>query len=118
MRTLLVTVHDDDTDRVTRQLCAELRALDLDRVELAGDGQMPPHTKGVDPATVSAIIIGLGSSRVLVQLGRVLQSAVDRSRDRRITVKYGDHSLEISGSTRHDNQRVIEKFFHDIGGEK
>lgn len=114
MRTLTLTVHDEDpaeADRVTRQLRTDLLSLDLDHVELAGDGQLPPNAKGADPDTVTTIIVGLASSPVLVQLGRVLQSVVNRGRDRKITVRDGERSLEITGTTNDDNRRAVEAFF-------
>ena len=44
-----MTVHTGgdpaETDRLTRQLCTEQLVLDLDRVEFATDGELPPHAK-------------------------------------------------------------------------
>ncbi|MCP2165468.1 effector-associated constant component EACC1 [Goodfellowiella coeruleoviolacea] len=100
-----------EVDEQARQLRGELRALDVARVEFAPGGELPPGAKAVDPATVSTIIVALASSRVLVQLGKVLQDWVNRGRDRKIVVRDGDRSLEITGTTRADTQRAIDEFF-------
>lgn len=117
MRTLLLNVHSGgdsaETDRLTRQLRAELLALDLERIDITADGDIPPNAKSADPATVSTIIVAVAGSPVLIQLARVLQSVVTRGKNRTITVYDGNRSLKITGANAEDNRRVIEEFFRE-----
>jgi hypothetical protein len=98
--TVSLTLHGDpdEVDIQARQLRIELLALDVDRVDLAAQDEPPPLSKGVDPATFSTIIVAMSSSPVLVRLGRVLRDWVNRSIKRKIVVRDGDRSLEITGT--------------------
>ena len=113
--TILVTLYSDDpfeVDRQARLLRSELLALDVDRVNFADPDELPPsHAKGVDPATLSTIVVALSSSPVLVQLGRFLRDWVNRANNRKIIVRDGNRSLEITGTDPKDNREAIEAFF-------
>jgi hypothetical protein len=115
MPRILLTVEADDlthVDHMTRQLHIELRALDLDEIDFAGTPTpMADGSKGIDPATVSTIVVTVASSRVLVQLGRVLQDFVNRGRDRKIIARDGERSVEITGGNSRDNHGIVETFF-------
>lgn len=105
-----LTVLDEDADRLARELRAELLALDVDRIDLVPDGEVPPGVKA-DAATITTIVVALSGSPVLVQLGRALRDWLNRVNGRKIVVRDGDRSLEIIGSTAEDNREVIEAFF-------
>ena len=113
MRTVSLTLQGDpaEVDEQARQLRTELLALDVDRVDFGGDGPPPQGSKAVDAATVSTVIVALSSSPVLVQLGRVLRDWVTRDERRKIVVRDGDRSLELTGADADDNAAVIEAFF-------
>jgi hypothetical protein len=112
--TLSLTVVDDDpaeVDRLSRALHAVLDALDLDRNELVADAGPPPLAKsGGD--TVTALLIALATSPVLVQLGALLRDWVTRDRGRKVVVRDGDRSVELTGGTAAESAEVIRDFFH------
>ena len=113
MLELSLAIRTDDPielDQLTRLLHAELQALDIDDASLAGDTIVPPNAKGVDPALVSSIVVAVAGSRVLVQLGRLLQDFVNRSRHRKILIQDGARRLEISAGNANELD-VIKAFY-------
>jgi hypothetical protein len=112
--TLSLTVVDDDpaeVDRLSRALHTELDALELDRNELVVEDDAPPLAKsGGD--TVTALLIALATSPALVQLGALLRDWVTRDRGRKVVVRDGDRSIELTGGTAAESAEVIRKFFH------
>ena len=115
MTTVSLTLRGDaeDVDSQARQLRTELLDLDVDSVEFAPGGPPPEASKGLDPATVSEIIVALSGSPVLIQLGRVLRAWVTRGTERKIEVQVGKRTLTITGSPAEVDQAVIEAFFRE-----
>ncbi len=107
--TISVTVVDNDAgavDRLTRSLRTELLGLDVDEVELIHSGGVPEGAKA-DAATVTSLVVALAGSPVLVQLGRVLRDWVNRANGRKLVVRDGKRSIEITGYDLKD----VEDFF-------
>ena len=48
---------DEDTDKITRQLMAELRNSDIESVSLLKNGNAPLGTKSTDPITIGALAV-------------------------------------------------------------
>lgn len=117
MTVFALTVHaegdPEEADRLARRLRSELSALDLEEVDLVKDGAVPPLAKSVDPATVTTILVAAATSPVLVQLAGTLRDWVNRGRHRKIVVKTGNRSIEITGTSARDNRRAIEAFFRE-----
>jgi hypothetical protein len=114
MPTISLTVEAADpaeVDQLTRQLRTELLALDLDDVDFADAPAPPVGAKGLDPTTVSTVVVAVAGSPVLVQLGRVVQDFANRGRHRKIVARDGERSVEITGGDPADNQQIIETFF-------
>lgn len=112
MRTISLAVVDDDpgdVDRLTRALRSELLALDLDSADLA-TGDVPPGAK-TDTGTVVSIVVALSGSPVAVQLGRVLRDWVNRNNNRKLVVRDGDRSIEVTGYDLDE----LEHFFRGTG---
>jgi hypothetical protein len=111
--TVSLTLRGDpeDVDRQARQLRAELLDLDVDSAEFAPGGPPPAASKGLDPATVTEIIVALSSSPVLIQLGRALRDWVKRGTERKIEIQVGEDRLTITGSSAEVDRAVIEAFF-------
>jgi hypothetical protein len=114
MTSISVTVHDQDlaiADQLARQLRTELLGLDIDNAKFDTDShEYVSGSKGIDPETVTTIIVTLAGSPVLRQLGRVLQDFVNRDRHREVTVKRGKDSITIKGSPDESAQKLIEQF--------
>lgn len=113
MTTITVTVRDDDPEELDSQarlLRDELDGLDVDGLEFAPGAPAPEDAKGVDPATLTTIIVTLSGSPVLIQLGRVLRDFV-ANRKRRVVVRDGKRSLEINGPLDESAKQAIESFF-------
>ncbi|WP_253841729.1 effector-associated constant component EACC1 [Actinokineospora globicatena] len=114
MRSISVHVHgadESESDALTRQLRAELLELDVDSVDLGGKGTPPEHSKGVDPATLTTLVVAVSSSPVLVELARALRDWITRAADRKITITAADgRALEITGARAREEQRLIETF--------
>ncbi|HEV2782346.1 MAG TPA: hypothetical protein VGX25_23385 [Actinophytocola sp.] len=112
MTTLSLTVVDDDlaeVDRLSRELRNEVLALDVDRAELVL-AEAPAGAKA-DAGTVETVLVALSASPVLVQLAGLLRDWVNRANGRKIVVRDGDRSLELTGGSVDDNRAAIEKFF-------
>lgn len=117
MTSISVTVHDQDVAiavRTARQLRTELLGLAIDDAKFDTGSHVPvAGSKGVDPETVTTIIVTLAGSPVLRQLGLVLQDFVNRDRHREVTVKRGEDSITIKGSPDQGAQKLIEQFFKE-----
>ncbi|WP_372659868.1 hypothetical protein [Amycolatopsis kentuckyensis] len=97
-------------DHLHRRLREELLGLDVDQVGFAADCELPPGAKA-DPAGITAVVVSLATSPVLLQLAGALRDWAKRSAGRRIIVRDGDRALEITGSSAEEHRRIIEKFF-------
>jgi Effector Associated Constant Component 1 len=112
--TITLKVLDDDpgeTDRLSRALRTELLGLDVARVDLVLDRHVPPNAKA-DPGTVTAIVVAVSGSPVLVQLGRVLRDWVNRANGRKIAARDGNRSIEITGASTEDSRKALDEFFN------
>lgn len=112
--TVSLTVCDDDpatADRQTRGLLGEVRALDVD---VTTTGAPPPDgARGVDPDTLTTIVVTLSGSWVLVELASAVRDWITRADKRTIVIRGGDRSLEITGTTLAQRQTAIEAFLRD-----
>jgi hypothetical protein len=98
-----------EVDRLSRELRRELLRLDVDDVALAPGGKAPADAKG-DPVTVGMLIVSLANSAGLVGICQVARGWVNRDQGRRITVKDGKRTLEITGASSEQQQQVIDAF--------
>ncbi|HEX4723566.1 MAG TPA: hypothetical protein VH333_13685 [Pseudonocardiaceae bacterium] len=114
MTTVSLTVPGDDAaevDRLARGLRAELRGLDADVAFAPAATPRPAGSKGVDPDTVTTIVVSLSGSRVLVELAGAVRDWIRRGNGRTIVVRDGDRSLELTGTLLAEHPKVIEAFF-------
>jgi hypothetical protein len=96
--TISLTVVDDDPEQIddlTRQLAQELRATEADRVELI-HAPVPEGARS-SAGTVASIVVAVASSPVLVSLAGVLREWVSRRNKRRMVIRDGDRSIEVTG---------------------
>src|SRR5262245_2914382 len=76
---------DEELDRSTRQLLAELRELDVESAELTKRGSAPLGTKSADPVIMGNIAVAM-ISNVLPKVVEVVQAWSTRGQER--TVKF------------------------------
>jgi hypothetical protein len=85
----------------------ELLELDFDTVDRAVAGPAPAGSKGL-PGDVSTLIVTLSDSAVLVALAGTLKSWVSRDRNRKVTIRIGDDSLEVTRASEQEQAQLIE----------
>jgi hypothetical protein len=118
--TISVEVCDDDPserDNLYLNLREELLSLDIEDAEFSVDPTRPAGAKA-DPASITEIVVALAGSRVLLQVAAFLRDWVKRSAKRKIVVRDGDRTLEITGATTRDNREVIDAFFADSDDQR
>lgn len=114
-----VSIHfetdTDDTaevDRLSRDLSRELFQGDVEDVEFAREGEAPTGAKG-DPVSVGMLIVSLANSAGLVGVCQVVRSWVSRDERRRIVVRAGKRTLEITGASPQQHQQIIDAFLQE-----
>ncbi len=85
----------EDIDRITRQLCSELRDFGVEPASMPA-GAAPAGTKSADALTVGALTICV-LPPMLPKLMDYLESWVQRGRDRTVKVKVqvGDRMIDV-----------------------
>jgi len=98
---------EDELDRLTRQLLAELRETDVESAELVKGGTAPAGTKAIDPVTAGAIAIAVLPS-MLTKIIETIQAWLLRDSSRKIKFKgkVAGQVIEFEGSTD-DLQKLI-----------
>jgi hypothetical protein len=97
-------------EQLTSALSDELRQVRGARVERVRV-EAPEQTKGLDAATIGSLLVSLTSAGgALTALVGVLSGWIRRDRGRRITVKIGDRSIELSDATLDQEQQLIDAF--------
>jgi hypothetical protein len=112
MVSVQIQIDEDDTqelDRLSRELRRELLELDVDDVALAWGTEAPLGAKG-DPVTVGMLVVSLANSAVLAGICQVARTWVNRAQGRRIVMKDGKRTLEITGASNDQQQQVIDAF--------
>ena len=92
---------EDETDRLTRELCAELRELDVESVELVKEDSIPQGAKSGFPITLGVISLAFLPS-LIPNVADILQVWSQRGSNRsvKITTRIGDRPLEIEYSPK------------------
>jgi hypothetical protein len=85
---------EEDIDRMTRQLLAELREMDVESAELAKGGPAPAGSKG-DPIAIGTIALELLPT-ILPSVIGLVQAWAARGQGR--TVKFKGRGFEFEGS--------------------
>jgi hypothetical protein len=106
-------VGTEDHDLVAALLRTELLELDVDDVRLAAAEGVPAGAKG-GAATTGGLIVSLANSAafgaVLTSLVQVLRAWIMRGQGRRVTLKDGERSLELTGASVDQQQQAVEAF--------
>lgn len=104
-------VTEEELDRLTRNLLAELRESDVESVQLVSDGQSPEGSKG-DPVTLGQLALEILPAAIPGVIALV-QTWVMRGQGR--TVKYKSKGIELEGSPE-ELKKMIAKL--DKEGKK
>ena len=114
-------VDAEDHDLVAGLLRAELLALDVDDVRLVAVEGVPTGAKGA-AATTGGLIVSLANSAalgaVLTSLVQVLRAWITRGQGRRVTLKDGERSLELTGASVDQQQQAVEAFARSMAERK
>ena len=109
-------------DAAVRQLRQELLRLDIDDAVIP-DSATPLNSgaKGI-PVDGGTLLVGMANSAVLVSVFQLIGNWLGRGEGRRrVTIRDGERSLEVTAVSRAQAQQIIEAFFADTAstaGEK
>ena len=96
---------------------SELRQLDVDDVRPAPSGAAPPGSRGVDAATIGALLVSLGgSAEAINQILTALRSWVGRGQrsPRTVEVTVGDRTMRLTDATLDQQDRLVEEFIRAV----
>jgi hypothetical protein len=110
-------IPDSDCDaelseRLIRQLRAELLELDVESVRFGDGDPMPDGVKAADPVTVGAIVVALSASRgVFISLIATLRDWLNRHAARhRVSVTIGNDTLVLEKTSAEQRQQLVDAF--------
>jgi hypothetical protein len=109
----LVEVHepaadDEELDRLTESLRRELVDLDVESVRRPSSGDAPLGARGIEFAAIGSLIIEFArSSDVLSKVVRAVQTWLGGRHSRTIKIQIGDDSIDISGPSSEEQERLI-----------
>lgn len=113
-----------DTDaeelvELSGRLRAELLDLDVDAVRQSVRGEAPGDAKGAGVVAAGELVVGLvASPQVLASLIDAVRSWLGRNRARSVKVTLDGDSLEVSGASSAEQDRLIDLWVsrHGTGG--
>lgn len=113
-----ITDPDADHERLATMvgtLRQDLLELDVDSVEPVFTGTAPDGSKGIDPATVSAIVVALKSSvELATQVVAAVRSWMRRGGAKNATqvlkLTMNGQSIELSAATIDQQQQLVDAF--------
>lgn len=101
-------IDGEELEYLTRQLREELTELEMETVDLVRAGRVPQGAKAGDPMTWGALFVALtASGGVLTALISALQSWLTRHERRSVTLDIGGDTLEVTGISSDEQQRLI-----------
>lgn len=105
-------VDPEIVDRTARQLRAELAELDIESIRNAPGEPAPAHTKGVDGATISDIIMTMSASggALTVAIAALKEWLARQSRRHHISVTIDGDTLELDHASDDERRRLIDAY--------
>jgi len=99
-------------DTLHRQFREELRQVDDLDVRVPVMGDLEPGTRGLDPATVSALAVAVVGSGGLTGLIASVRAWLGRSHDdrRSVRLEIGGDVIELSGASTAEQERLLSVF--------
>jgi hypothetical protein len=103
---------DDDAEELaelTQRLRGELLELDVDAVELAAWDHAPEGAKGLELLGVGALVVQFAlRPQILTSVVDATVAWLGRQRNRTVKLTLDDDSLEVTGVSTREQQRLIE----------
>ncbi|MGH3885952.1 MAG: effector-associated constant component EACC1 [Pseudonocardiaceae bacterium] len=123
LRDLVLVVESEpdvdpiEVDRSARQLRAELKDLDVEAVAPASSENAPPGAKGVDPSSLTALLITLSATGgVFTVLIETVGDWLDRHASaRRISVTIDGDTLVLEKSSAQERSALIGAYLRRHG---
>jgi hypothetical protein len=97
-----------EIDQATARLRRELLELDVDRVEGVAAGEAPVGARAAEVLALGGLIVTLArNAQTITSVVRAVQSWVGRDRDRSIKLELDGDSLEVTGISSTEQERLI-----------
>lgn len=98
----------DELDELTRRLRGELLQLDLESVDLARGGEVPPGARAVGVLSIGTLVLTLAQApALLTAVVDVVQSWLSGYRGRTVKLALDGDVLEVSGLSSRDQRALI-----------
>jgi hypothetical protein len=97
-----------EADELSLTLLRDIEQLDIQRAERLLQSPQP-GTKG-DIASIGDLLIVLGNSAVLASLVGLARDWVNRGAGRKIKVIDGDRSIELTGGSQANENKLVQQF--------
>ncbi len=114
---MLVTVYEDDADsqrleEVTLALRSELLELEVEDVRQIREGEAPSGTRGLDPATVGALMVAINGSVPVVGgvVAAVRRWLAGGSGSRTVELTVGEKTIRLDSATQEQQQALVDDF--------
>jgi hypothetical protein len=95
----------------------ELLELDIDAADGIVGNAVPHGAKGHSADTAGALVVTLSNSAVIVALVSLLRSWVGRGAGRRVTIRLGEDSIDVSRTSPEQQATLIESWLAEHGRE-
>lgn len=97
-----------EVDELTSKLRHQLLQLDVAAVERPTLGPAPPDTRGVDAASVGALIVQVGTgAAAILPVIKTVQNWLSGSKNRRVKLQIAGDTLEVTGLSSDEQERLI-----------
>lgn len=101
---------DEEIDQLTRELRRELLELDVDAVERVTNAQAPSNAKAGATTFADVLIVSVSNSTVIVAMIHLLRGWIKRGKGRRVMLKIGGNSIDVSAASPEEQARLIESW--------
>lgn len=121
MQVTLALGAADDIDahevaELTAQLRSRLLELDVDQVEAVRSGDIPDGARSADAITIGAMVVTLVPA-MLHAVVALVESWSARHPVSGVKVTVDGDSIELTGATEEQQQRLVEQFVSQHGSE-
>jgi hypothetical protein len=107
-----------ELDELTRLLRDELLELDVEEVDLVGDGAQPKAAKGFGLLAVGGLIVKFVGSTAFANVVAAVTGWLGRNKGRTAKIVIDGQSIELSGLSAAQQQELIDTFARRVGGGK